>query len=399
MKISDVSSFAQGVGRMTCLLVVMMAFGAHAPAQAQPDPAVAAPDATPTQTAGPAPTTPSGRPASGADPAAAVSEPPAKPAADDEPTTRIYMPDGQLSSNSIRVYVNRDIRADQKPRLELLRSHAVTRSTAGEAKPFEPKVVALGQEWVESVEGQEIRNSGTLLMFDISNMDFQYKAMLRVTPVVSWTEEGSSRLAVGIDEVNVANIVNTSLWTLLVVGAALALVIVLARRAGGSPLRLLTGAHGHLSLAQTQIACWTVAVGGIVLGYGFVRLQIPEIPASLLALMGASLSTGGIAFFKDDQKIQEAAKAATAPGAKPATAPGERPALALGDLVRTFTPGKPSEPSLAKAQMLFWTVLLLVLYVSKSILDGAIWAVPWPLVALMGFSQAGYLAPKLAPET
>jgi hypothetical protein len=26
-----------------------------------------------------------------------------------------------------------------------------------------------------------------------------------------------------------------------------------------------------------------------------------------------------------------------------------------------------------------------------------IWDVPWPLVALMGFSQAGYLAPKLVP--
>ena len=55
--------------------------------------------------------------------------------------------------------------------------------------------------------------------------------------------------------------------------------------------------------------------------------------------------------------------------------------------------------SLAKAQMLFWTVLLLVLFVAKSILDGAIWEVPWPLVALMGFSQAGYLAPKLAEQT
>jgi hypothetical protein len=44
--------------------------------------------------------------------------------------------------------------------------------------------------------------------------------------------------------------------------------------------------------------------------------------------------------------------------------------------------------------MLFWT-LLLVIFVSKSILDGVIWDVPWALVALMGFSQAGYLAPKL----
>jgi hypothetical protein len=44
--------------------------------------------------------------------------------------------------------------------------------------------------------------------------------------------------------------------------------------------------------------------------------------------------------------------------------------------------------------MLFWT-LLLVIFVSKSILDGVIWDVPWALVALMGFSQVGYLAPEL----
>ena len=72
--------------------------------------------------------------------------------------------------------------------------------------------------------------------------------------------------------------------------------------------------------------------------------------------------------------------------------------LAIGDLVRVFPAGQAPELSLAKAQMLFWTVLLLVLFVSKSILDGAIWEVPWALVALMGFSQAGYLAPKLAPQ-
>ena len=42
--------------------------------------------------------------------------------------------------------------------------------------------------------------------------------------------------------------------------------------------------------------------------------------------------------------------------------------------------------------------LLLVIFVSESILDGVIWDVPWPLVALMGFSQAGYLAPKLTSQ-
>ena len=37
-----------------------------------------------------------------------------------------------------------------------------------------------------------------------------------------------------------------------------------------------------------------------------------------------------------------------------------------------------------------------MLFLSKSILEGGIWEVPWPLVALMGFSQVGYLAPKVA---
>ena len=153
------------------------------------------------------------------------------------------------------------------------------------------------------------------------------------------------------------------------------------------PLQLVSGVDGHLSLAQTQVACWTVAVGGVVLGYGMVRLEVPTIPTSLLALMGASLVTGGVGYFKDAQKQEAAATAG----------PVARRSPALADLLVGFTPGQEPELSLAKAQMLFWTLALLVLFVAKSILDGMIWDVPWPLVALMGFSQAGYLAPKLVP--
>jgi hypothetical protein len=149
---------------------------------------------------------------------------------------------------------------------------------------------------------------------------------------------------------------------------------------------------GHLSLAQTQVACWTVAVGAIVLAYGLVRLKIPDIPESLLVLMGASLVTGDIGFFRDAQKQQAAAGG-------PGAAIPQVDTWHVNDLLRIFTPGagqQPGDLSLAKAQMLFWTVLLIVLFVVKSVLDGAIWNVPWELVALMGFSQAGYLAPKLA---
>lgn len=300
---------------------------------------------------------------------------------------QLFMPDGQLKSHSVRVYVTQDIAANQQPRLRLLRSHALTKKAVDEATRLEPGIVAPGQEWVEHVGGQDVRRSGTLLLFDLSSLGFGYKAMMRVMPVVTWTADGSERIVVAPSEVNLGNIVAAIGWTAVVVVAALLMVAFLCWRARGTPLQLLTGVDGQLSLSQAQVACWTVAIGSVVLGYGMVRLEVPEIPTSLLALMGASLVTGGVGYFRDAQKQQVAAADGVATRRVPE----------LADLLHVFNPGQAPELSLAKAQMLFWTLLLLMLFVAKSILNGAIWEVPWPLVALMGFSQAGYLAPKLVP--
>jgi len=45
----------------------------------------------------------------------------------------------------------------------------------------------------------------------------------------------------------------------------------------------------------------------VVLGFGMIRLEIPN-PESVLVLMGASLMTGGLAYFQDanDRKPQPA---------------------------------------------------------------------------------------------
>ena len=292
---------------------------------------------------------------------------------------QLFMPDGQLKSHSVRVYISRDLALNQQPRLRLLRSHAVTKRDVDEAARLEPGIVASGQEWTESVHGQEVRRTGTLLMFDLSNLDLHYKAMVRVRPVVSWIDGGSERVVVGDHDVNLGNIVAALLWTALVVVVALSIIVAgVAWKAGkGNPLYLLTGVDGHLSLAQTQVACWTVAVGAVVLGYGMVRLEIPTIPPPVIALMGLSLATGGIGYFQDTKNL---------------VAGGRNPYLA--DLVRVH-PWGPNDLSLAKAQMMLWTILLLTLFISKSILDGVIWDIPWAMVSLMGFSQVGYLAPKL----
>ncbi len=185
-------------------------------------------------------------------------------------------------------------------------------------------------------------------------------------------------MAIGAREVNVGSIVTAVFWTVFVVGLVLTTLIRLSKN---KPLLFLSSIDGHLSLAKTQVACWTVAVGFVVLSYGLIRLDIPNIPQSLLALMGASLVTGGVASFQDDKELKE-------------NKTGSIPRLT--DLVRAHATD--GHMSLAKAQMLFWTALLLLLFVTKSLLDGAIWEVPWELVALMGFSQAGYLAPKLAQQ-
>jgi hypothetical protein len=169
-------------------------------------------------------------------------------------------------------------------------------------------------------------------------------------------------------------------------GIVLTAILFMSWRAAGDPLCLLTGTDGHLSLAQTQIACWTLVVGSVVLLYGLIRLDIPNIPASLLALMGSSLVTGGVAFVSDATAFRNSTKTGLI---------SVQRAYSPLDLIQTFSPGQVPQVSLAKAQMILWTMLLLVLFISKSILDGDIWDVPWPLVALMGFSQAGYLAPKM----
>ena len=333
-------------------------------------------------------TSPAAEPPPQANANTAAVTPAAAPAANGCQPGEVYMPDGQIASHSIRVYVPRNILLSQNPTLRLLQSHAVTKQDLKNAKPRVPGVVAPGQTWMESMDGQEVACSGTLLMFDLSNMDFQFKAMVRVLPVLTWTEGGVEQTAVGAREVNVGNIVIVVISTLIVVGTALLLILLVSRSGKTNPLLLLSGVDGHLSLAQTQIACWTIVVGCVVLGYGLIKLDIPEIPTSILALMGASLATGGIGFFQDSQKQQAGANAGIAP---------VRRDLSPGDLVRNFPVGQDPELSLAKAQMIFWTVLLLVLFIGKSILDGVIWDVPWPLVALMGFSQAGYLVPKLTP--
>ena len=100
--------------------------------------------------------------------------------------------------------------------------------------------------------------------------------------------------------------------------------------------------------------------------------------------MGLSLATGGISYVQ------------TRGAAQP-----ERPRrhFELWDLICASEKDGTVTLSIAKAQMLVWTVIVLCLFIIKSILEGVVWEVPWEMVTLMGLSQAGYLSPIVIPSS
>ncbi len=68
--------------------------------------------------------------------------------APDPPT--LYMPDGQLASHSIRIYVTRDIPAAAKPKLQLFGDNGVIKAPNGRTDGlWEPRLVAPGQAWLQ----------------------------------------------------------------------------------------------------------------------------------------------------------------------------------------------------------------------------------------------------------
>src|SRR5262245_60444708 len=118
MKCPNIPRTAVHLDIVTCLVIALAASRVLALEQTSPVPSTDAPSVKPSTAASSAPTS-------------APSPSPAR--VGKESTLRLYMPDGQLKSHSIRVYVSRDIQPNQNPQLRLLRSHAVTKKDVDEA--------------------------------------------------------------------------------------------------------------------------------------------------------------------------------------------------------------------------------------------------------------------------
>lgn len=307
----------------------------------------------------------------------------------DNGPTRLFMSDGQLKSHPIRVFINQDIAEDMKPTLVLTGSHAVNPAQLVEPVRVQPMLLARQQISEQQVNDQKVSMTGTLMLFDLSHYPIPlYKTVVRLTPTLIWQNaDNVQQVAIGEREVYLSNTLPAFTIPFILMLLLVLLIIVLAKRSGRQPIDFLCN-DGVLSLSKTQVALWTVLIAVMVMAYGLMRLQVPSIPNSLIALMGLSLATGGISYVQGEKQQNVSLPEVQGGG-------GNRRRPRLSDLVVDYSVRGQGNLSMSRAQMVFWTVFTLFLFVVKSILQGDLWNVPWELVALMGLSQVSYLAPKI----
>jgi hypothetical protein len=315
---------------------------------------------------------------------------------------QLFVPDGQLLSRPIQVYVSStNLNESMKPGLRLVGFYPPKEVGFADTNVWRPFFIAGGQSWTENVSGQTVSQEGTLLLFDLTGYPLaKYKSTARVTRILTWNGGG------GDDSASLTTVVGSSvylgkrlmaaIWTLIAGGTLVGIVGVLChvKKPGKRQLigvrSLISGPDNYLSLWRTQLVAWTLAVGTMVFFFGVIQLQVPQIPDSLVALMGMSVATGGLSAIagRSSGKNQTANTDDTG-------GPDKDHKPQFSDLISSYNADMNIVVlSVPKAQMLFWTGLILILFVAKSLLTGELWNVPWEMVALTGVSQTGYVSDK-----
>lgn len=367
---------------------------------------------------------------------------------------KMYPPTSQLTTWPMRIFVTASIPEGAVPTLAIMLGHALPRSADNATQDIEsgqcgklPAVhVARNQLWSggANVDGQASERAGTWLLFDVSKCSLPgIWSMSSAHLVLKWTGDGkpcTNCTLVSSVETSLGSATYAGFYSILMLVVFTIIIVVILKISKYSIVGFFL-TDGRLSLSMVQMAMWTYTVGFVVLFDLFVRLDAVSIPGSLIVLMTSSLLTAGVS-----STIVGAAKASTP--ASPLTADEEKKlndpntpkdekdkllkkqddfkaaqanAASVLALPSTSNPPKSGQPvpqsrpihtrllelftlpedptdgsklSLSRVQMLFWTVVIIVMFISKSLLSPELWEVPWTLVALMGVSQLGYLAGK-----
>lgn len=316
----------------------------------------------------------------------------------------LIMDDGQLRSHPVKVFVTDvNITDEMQPVLCLIGINQKTRekyeNVLCKGPSFIPFQTATDQTISHDVAGTPITVKGTVMLFDLNEIRIPfYDAGVRVLPVVTWISKKTTlpNNEIKLDyaeviseyEIYIGNGTGGIFWTAVLLIGMIGIIFILEWVMDKRPLDLIRIYDGKMSLSLTQMAMWTLAVGGMVFAFGLMHLDVPEIPDSLIALMGLSVATSAAGHYQShllkDIKQEIGRKNVNANGKK------KRFFSGLSSIINV-TVGDKEFPSMAKSQYLFWTVATIILFVYKSSVEGMLWSVPEELIVLMGISQGSYL--------
>jgi hypothetical protein len=330
---------------------------------------------------------------------------------------RLYVEEGQVYGRNVRVYVpNVTITEDMDPFLYLER-------TGENGRKFYPIEVAPDQQWIE--KGKDAKSgiqTGTLLLFDLkrdkeNRREWKirfYQPYKRVFPILHWNDSKRTKadekpVAISDREVVIGNPLGASLWSAFVLILFILISYRLVKKIGLDFVDFIKISEGRVSLSLFQLAIWTTAIGYMVLCCGLMKMHVPYIPDTLLWLMGLSVATGGAGHWQahrlQEEGLQAAQRKAKQNQAQSATSINQQSnenknhqnssnpekSSSLGSMLTILVKGKESL-SLAKIQLLLWTVVTIIIFFVKSYLLLELWEVPYQLVLLMGISQTGFIA-------
>ncbi|MDT8999576.1 hypothetical protein RQP53_09895 [Paucibacter sp. APW11] len=333
-------------------------------------------------------------------------EAPASPAS--AATLQLHAAPAQLRSWPLAVFVATDLTAAEQPVLKLHFGHSV-RTAEDSYCVLENPQVQRHAKWMDgpaTMRGVETQNAGphvstttelngTLLLFNAEqNTDKCHiplsNSVTRVRPQLLWQQPGCTDCSVIAEQ---PLLLGTPLiaagWSaLLLIGFTGLLKLLCGRQHRLIELLLK---DGRLSLAKWQMALWTYAIGFVLLYIFLLRLDFSSPPETLYLLMFSATATAWISRLAGPPLPPAGALAMPLPETRGA----ELPVWRWSDLL-SAPDGDPEGARLAlsRAQMFFWTVVLALAFVVKSMLLSAVWSIPIEVLALMGVSQLGYLGGK-----
>jgi len=313
-------------------------------------------------------------------------------------THKVHIPDGQVKNRAFKVFVkDADISLDMSPKIEFIRNPKSDNYYEKEA--FE----AAGNQTITIKTTAGLQTwTGSLLLFDFSDVDISlFNPSLKGLIKISWTVKGDAVNVMPEKHIYLGHPIAAFLWATVIILIFLALFNFCMEDNKNEPLgqkllSVVSTANKNLSLSLVQLALWTLVIGYSFTVIALLTAHIPDIPDSLIILMGLSVTTATVGHYQSKRFVREKLK-----GHKDSPEENENAnhlKVNLSSILSIEMAGPKNQRrrvfSLGKAQNLYWTLIAIIIFIIKSIQEAQLWDVPNELVALMGISQAGFLSRK-----